>query len=102
MLICRLSLGKLVENDIILEHVNKRSSGLFYTPSFKGHLLCKIHFFMSFIHKHVSPLCEEILNVSGGKMWSLFVLIHLYMNLSENELIRFGPLYDVITMCWLV
>ena len=57
---------------------------------------------MSFIHKHVSPLCEEILKVSGTKILSLFVLIHLYKNLSENELIRFWPLYDVITIFWLV
>ena len=58
--------------------------------------------FMSFIHKHVSPLYKEILNVSGKKIRSLFVLIHLYKNLSENELIRFWPLYDVITIFWLV
>ena len=57
---------------------------------------------MSFIHKHVSPLCKDILKVSGKKILSLFVLIHLYKNLSENELIRFWPLYDVITMFWLV
>ena len=68
----------------------------------KGHLLCKIHLFMSFLLKHVSPLCEEILKVSGKKIHSLFVLIHLYKNLSENELIRFWPLYDVITIFWLV
>ena len=55
----------------------------------KGHLLCKIHFFMSFLHQHVSPLWKEILKVSGKKILSLFVLIHLYKNLSENELIRF-------------
>ena len=55
--------------------------------------------FMSFIHKHV---CKEILNVSEKKIPSLFVLIHLYKNLSENELIRFWPLYDVITIFWLV
>ena len=68
----------------------------------KGHLLCKIHLFTSFIHKHVSPLCKEILKVSGKKIRSLFVLIHLYKNLSENDLIRFWSLYDVITMCCLV
>ena len=67
-----------------------------FSGCFKGQLLCKIHFFMSFIHKHVSPLCKEILKVSGTKICSLFVLIHLYKNLSENELIRFWPLYDVI------
>ena len=66
------------------------------------HLSCKIHLFMSFIHQHVSPLCKEILNVSGKKISSLFVLIHLYKNLSENELIRFCPLHDVITIFWLV
>ena len=33
----------------------------------KGHLLCKIHFFMSFLHQHVSPLCKEILKVPGKK-----------------------------------
>ena len=27
--------------------------------SFKGHLLCKIHFFMYVIHQHVYPLCKE-------------------------------------------
>jgi len=57
---------------------------------------------MSVIHQHVSPLCKEILKVSGKKTPSLFVLIHLYKNLSENELIRFWPLYDVIMMFWLV
>ena len=82
-------------------------SGVRHTQScdnthIKGHLLCKIHFFMSFLHKHVSPLCKEILKVSGKKICSLFVLIHLYKNLSENELIRFWPLYDVITIFWLV
>ena len=40
---------------------------------FKGHLLCKIHFSMYVIHKHVSPLCKEILKVSGKKICSLFV-----------------------------
>ena len=75
---------------------------VYYYSGLKGHLLCKIHFFMYFIHNHVSPLCKEILKVSGKKIRSLFVLIHLYKNLSENELIRFWPLYDVITMCWLV
>ena len=69
---------------------------------FKGHLLCKIHFSMSLLHHHVSPLCKETLRVSGKKIFSLFVLIHFYKNLSENELIRFWPLYDVITMFWLV
>ena len=68
----------------------------------KGHLVCKIHFLMYFIHKHVSPLCKEILKVSGKKIRSLFVLIHLYKNLSENELIRFWPLYDVITIFLIV
>ena len=43
---------------------------------------------MYFIHNHVSPLCKEILKLSGKKIRSLFVLIHLYKNLSENELIR--------------
>ena len=57
---------------------------------------------MSLLHQHVSPLCKEILKVSGENILSLFVLIHLYKNLSENELIRFWPLYDVITMFWLV
>ena len=57
---------------------------------------------MSLLHQHVSPLCKETLNVSGKKILSLFVLIHLYNKLSENELIRFWPLYDVITMFWLV
>ena len=33
---------------------------------------------------------------------SLFVLIRFYRNRSENELIRFWPLYDVITIVWLV
>ena len=47
---------------------------------------------------HVSPLCKEILKVSGKKICSLFVLIHLYKNLSENDLIRLLPLYDVITI----
>ena len=56
---------------------------------FKGHLLCKIHLFMSSLHHHVSPLWKEILKVSGKKILSLFVLIHFYKNLSENELIRF-------------
>ena len=56
---------------------------------------------MSFIHQHVSPLWKEILNVSGIKILSLVVLIHLFKNLSENELIRFWPLY-VITIFWLV
>ena len=67
---------------------------------FKGLLLCKIHFFMYFIHKHVSPLCKEILKVSGKKICSLSVLIHFYKNLSENELIRFWPLYVVKTIFW--
>ena len=58
--------------------------------------------FMSLMHKHASPLCKEILKVSGKNILSLFVLIHLYKNLSENELIRFWPLYDVITFIWLV
>ena len=44
----------------------------------KGHLLYKIHFFMSLIHKHVSPLCKDILKVSGKKIHSVFGLIHLY------------------------
>ena len=57
---------------------------------------------MSLLHQHVSPLCKETLKVSGTKILSLFVLIHLYKNLSENELIRFWTLYDVITIVWLV
>ena len=57
---------------------------------------------LSFIHKHVPPLCKEILNVSGQNIRSLFVLIHLYKNLSESELIRVWLLYDVITIFWLV
>ena len=36
--------------------------------------------------------------LSDPKICSLFVLIHLYKNLNENELIRFCPLYDVITI----
>jgi len=32
---------------------------------------------MSFIQKYVSPLYKEILKVSGKKIPSLFVLIHL-------------------------
>ena len=59
-------------------------------------------FFMSLLHQHVSPLWKEILNISGKKILSLFVLIHLYKNLSENEPIRFWTLYDVITMFRLV
>ena len=55
--------------------------------SFNSHL----SLFMSFIHEDV---CPHIL--------SLFVLIHLYKNLSENELIRFWPLYEFITIFWLV
>ena len=57
---------------------------------------------MYFIHKYVSPLCKEILKVSGKKISLLFVLIHLYKNLSEDELLRFWPLYDVMMMFWLV
>ena len=53
---------------------------------------------MFFLHKHVSPLCNEILKVSGKKILSLFVLIHFYKNLSEKKLIRFWPLCDVITI----
>ena len=53
--------------------------------------------FMSFILKHVSPRGKETLKVSGGKNVLSFFLIHLYKTLSENELIRFWPLYDVIT-----
>ena len=45
----------------------------------EGHLLCKIHFFMSFIHKHVSPLCKEILEVSGKNICSLFCLDPKYI-----------------------
>ena len=71
---------------------------LSYSVHLKGHLLCKIHFFMSLLHQHVSPLCKVILRVSGKKILSLFVLIHLYKNLSEEKLIRFWPLYDVITI----
>ncbi len=26
---------------------------------FKGHLLCKIHFYMSFVHKWVLAVCEH-------------------------------------------
>jgi len=43
------------------------------TCFFKGHLLCNIHFSMSFIH--VSPLCKEILKVSGKNICSLYFLI---------------------------
>ena len=43
---------------------------------------------------NMCPLC--------GKRLSLFVLIHFYKNLSENELIRLWALYDVITIFWLV
>ena len=57
---------------------------------------------MSFTHKYVSPLCKEILKVSGKNILSFFFLIHLYKNLSENELIRLWPLYDVITIFWIV
>ena len=39
---------------------------------FKGHLLCKIHLYMSFIHKYVSRLLRD-----------------------ENEPIRFCPLCDI-------
>ena len=49
----------------------------------EGNLLCKFQFFMYFLHKHVSPLCKEILKVSGKKILSLFVLIHLYKNLLD-------------------
>ena len=31
-------------------------------------------------------MCNETLKVSGENICSLFVLIHLYKNLSENEL----------------
>ena len=55
-----------------------------------------------FLHNHVSPLWKETLKVSGKKILSLFVLIHSCKNLSENELIRFWPLYDVITIFWVV
>ena len=63
------------------------------TSLFKGHLLCKIHFFMYFIHKHVSPLCKEILKVSEKK-FALWVLIYLYKNLSENKLIVFTDIWN--------
>ena len=73
-----------------------------YLKCLKGHLLCNIYFFTSLLHQHVSPLCKEIMKVSGKKIRSLFVLIHLYKNLSENELIRFWPLCDVTMFFWLV
>ena len=47
-----------------------------------SHLLCKINFFMSFIHIYsMCPLCAR--TVSGTKTLSLFVLIHLYKNLFD-------------------
>ena len=56
-----------------------------YVVIIKGHLLYKTYLFLSFLHQHVSPLYKEILNVSGKKIHSLFVLIHLYNNLSEAD-----------------
>ena len=60
-----------------------------YIMLFQGHLLCKIHLFMSFIHKHVSPLCKEILKVSGKKRfahflsWSIYIKTCLKMSWSD-------------------
>ena len=48
------------------------------------------------------PSVERDSEMFRKKILSLFVLIHLNNNLSENELIRFWPLYDVITIFWLV
>ena len=48
--------------------------------------------FSCLVYISMCPFCVQ--------RFPLFVLIHLYKNLSENELIRFWPLYD-ITIFWL-
>ena len=55
---------------------------------FKGDLLCKIHFFMSFIYKHVSPLCKETLKFQEKRFslflsWSIYIKTCLKMSWSD-------------------
>ena len=52
-------------------------------------------FFSCILYINMCPLCVK---EKGTKILSLFLLIHFYRNLSENELIRFWPLYEVITI----
>ena len=92
----------------------RKNKSKLHQKSLKVTYYAKSTFFMSFIHQHVSPLLhvsststcvpsvERDSESFRKKILSLFVLIHLYKNLSENELIRFWPLYDVITFFWLV
>ena len=64
---------------------------------FKGHLLCKMHFFMSFIHKYVSSLVQETHKVSENKTLSLFLRTHISKNGGTTELIQICCRLDVIS-----
>jgi len=63
-----------------LEMANERyigKEGEVKLDLFKGDLLCKMHFMMSFIHKYVSLVCQGTHKVSENKTLSLFLRTHI-------------------------
>ena len=55
---------------------------------------------MSFIHKHVSPVCQGTHNVSENKTLSLFLRTQISKNGATTELIQICVRYDVISEMW--
>ena len=58
--------------------IERNYSSLFISKKvFKGDLLCKMHFLMSFIHKYVSPVGQGTHKVAENKTLSLFLHTHI-------------------------
>ena len=71
------------------------------SPSyFKGLLSCKVHVFISSIHKHVSPVCQGTHKVSENKTLSLSLRTQISQNGGTTELIQICCRYDVISGMW--
>jgi len=68
--------------------------------TFTGLLSCKLHFFMPFVHKDVSPVCQGTHKVSENKTLSLFLHTQISKNGGTTELIHICVRYDVISEMW--
>ena len=52
----------------------------------KGDLSCKMHFVMSFLHQHVSPVCQGTHAASENKTLSLFLRTQNSKNGADPDL----------------
>jgi len=60
----------------------------------------KVTYYVSFIYKYVSPVCQETHKVSENKTLSLFLLSHISKNRGTTEMIQICWGHDDITKMW--